>query len=236
MKFQTSLNKAAIATFFIAGSIIALPTFAHQRMDSSKGHHSQHTDATSNMMMTENMVGMNESGMMGHMENMDMSGMMDHMAGMDMSEMIGCMGGMDMSRMMEQIGSMGMSMMMEKNNGMHMMQRMGVTDFTDDQQKSINGIHDAMRKSHWELMGSAMDEQANLRDAMAVERPDPKIVGEIYGRLFDLKRRMIESRLETHNAVLDILSEEQREQMQSNMMMSGGHGQRKNHDPAKQGS
>jgi len=212
MKYQSSLNKTAIASLLLAGSIFTVPAVAHQGMDSNKGHHNQQSGVSPGMMMTEKMG------------NMDMSRMMDKM------------GNMDMSRMMEKMSSMDMSMMMGKNKGMKMMQRMGITDLSDEQQKSINGIHDSMRKRHWELMGSAMDEQANLRDAMAVDRPDPKVVGEIYGRLFALKQQMVESRLETHNAVLDTLSEEQREQMKNNMMMSGGHGQGKKHDHTKQGS
>ena len=137
--------------------------------------------------------------------------------------MAGKMGNMDMSLMMEKMSSMDMSMMMSKNQGMNMMRMMGITNLTDEQQNSINQLHDSMRKSHWELMGLAMDERVNLRDAMAADRPDPKNVGGIYGRLFDLKRKMIESQIETHNGVLDLLTEEQAEQMKNNMMMSGGH-------------
>ena len=212
MKYQSTLHKSVLATILVAGVTFSLPVLSHQNMGNSQGHHDQKYGVSPNMMMTEKMG------------NMDMSKMMDKM------------GNMDMSGMMEKMSSMDMSMMMGKNKGMRMMQRMGITDLTEDQQKSINGIHDSMRKNHWELMGSAMDEQVNLRDAMAVDRPDPKSVGEIYGRLFDLKRKMIESRLETHNSVLDILSDEQKAQMKKNMMMSGGQGQGKNHDHTKQGS
>ena len=102
-----------------------------------------------------------------------------------------------------------------------------MTNLTDEQQSSINKLHDSMRTLHWDLMGSAMNEQANLRDTLSVDRPDPKQVGEIYSRLFDLKKQMIESRISTHNSVLDLLTEEQAQQMREGMMMSGNHGHKK---------
>ena len=199
MKHKYSLSKTALAAILVTGSTLAFPALAHQNMDGNKGHANQQSGVSANKMMTEKMG------------NMDMSRMMEKM------------GSMDMSAMMEKMSSMDMSMMMGKNKGMNMMRRMGVTDLTEEQQNSITGIHDSMRKSHWQLMGSAMDEQVNLRDAMAADRPDPASVGEIYGRMFDLKRKMIESRLETHNAVLDLLSAEQKAQMKNKMMMSGDH-------------
>jgi hypothetical protein len=212
MKYQTTLRETALATILITGSVLTLPVFAHQSVDNNTGHHNQQSGVSPNMMMTEKM------------------------GNMDMSRMMGQMGSMNMSAMMEKMSSMNISMMMGKNKGINMMQKMGVTNLTGDQQNSINNLHDSMRKNHWELMGSAMDEQVNLREVLRVDRPDPKSVGEIYGRLFNLKRKMIESRIETRNAVLDLLSEEQVEQMQNKMMMSGGHGHGKNKGATNQDS
>ena len=202
MNLKHDMGKSIFALVILAGGLASSPMWAHQNSTSSD-HHQSESGVSPSAMMTEKM------------------------GSMDMSLMMEQMGGMDMSAMMEQMSSMDISMMMGNNKGMEMMRRMGVTNLTEAQQNSINQLHDSMRKLHWELMGSAMDEQASLRDTLSVERPDPKQVGQIYGRLFDLKRQMIESRISTHNSVLDLLTEEQAQQMREGMMMSGKHGHNK---------
>ena len=58
-------------------------------------------------------------------------------------------------------------------------------------------------------MGPMIDLHAELHKAYAEERPDPKAIGATYGKIFDLKRQMIEATLEAKNASKDVLTEEQ---------------------------
>lgn len=62
-------------------------------------------------------------------------------------------------------------------------------------------------------MGPMIDVKAELRKAHAGDRPDPKAVGAVYGKMFDLQRQMIEATLEAKNSAKDVLSEEQIAQM-----------------------
>ena len=190
MKFQQPIGRFILAVSFYSSGALAFPAFAHQSMSGGGGHHGQQQGDAPNMM-----------------------GMMGNMGGMDMSNMMGGKMGMGMMR------DMGMGMGMMQGMGMGMMRGMGISNLTDEQQESLGNLHDAMRKTHWELMGVIIDEQSNLRRAMSEDRPDPNKVGEIYARLAEVKRKMVETRVDTHNKVRDLLTDEQMEQMKGNMMM-----------------
>ena len=60
-----------------------------------------------------------------------------------------------------------------------------------------------------------MDEQSQLRKLYRSDTPDAKVIGEVYGRIFDYRRQMIEARIEAHNKKRALLTDEQREQYQS---------------------
>ena len=62
-------------------------------------------------------------------------------------------------------------------------------------------------------MGEVIDVKAELRKIHAEDRPDPKTAGAVYGKMFDLRRRMIEATLEANNSARDVLTEEQIAQM-----------------------
>ena len=166
-------------------------------------------------------------GNMGHMASM-MHGMGPMMGGMHgVDPMMGGMGGMGpmMGGMGPMMGGMhGVDPMMGGMGGMGPMMggmgpmmggmgMMGMLELSDEQRSELNGIGDELRRKHWDIMGRMMDERAVLRDLLQAEEHDPKTIGAAYGRLFDLRRQMIEAAIEAGNRRKALLTDEQREQI-----------------------
>jgi Spy/CpxP family protein refolding chaperone len=104
-------------------------------------------------------------------------------------------------------------------------------NLTPDQRTKINKIQDELRKQHWALMGKMMDEQVKMRDLYEAEKPDAKKIGAVSDYLQVLRKQMIESRVDAYNRMREVLTKEQREQLNKwprgawGMMGSGyGHG------------
>lgn len=95
-------------------------------------------------------------------------------------------------------------------------------DLSAAQRKEIADIHNGLRKQHWALRGQIIDAQAELFALYADETPDPKKIGAVYGKIFDLKRQMIESAIDARNRHLAVLTAEQREQLRENLYGWGG--------------
>lgn len=85
-------------------------------------------------------------------------------------------------------------------------------DLNDDQRGKIKKILDNERKQHWAVMGKMMDEQNKLRDLYETDQPDPKKVGVVYGAIAKLRQQMLETHIEAHNQIQNVLTPEQREQ------------------------
>jgi len=102
----------------------------------------------------------------------------------------------------------------------------GALDLSKDQQAKINKIQDDMRKQHWAIMGKMMDEQSKLRDLYAEEKLDSKKIGTVSDSVYSLRKQMIESRIEATNRMREVLTKEQREQLNKRSgagMMGTGH-------------
>jgi len=133
-------------------------------------------------------------------------------------------GGGHMGMMNNKMGGGHMGMMGNMMGGGHM-GRMGKfkgLDLSDEQKAKMSEIRYKLRKKHWEIMGPMIDQQAALHKAYAGDRPDPAAVGAVYGKIFDLKRQMIEARLTAKNSSMDVLTEEQRAQMKKMNHKGGG--------------
>jgi Spy/CpxP family protein refolding chaperone len=99
---------------------------------------------------------------------------------------------------------------------------------SDEQKAKMSDIQYKLHKRHWELMGPMIDQQQALKKARAGDRPDPAAVGAVYGKIFDLKRQMIEARIAAKNSSMDVLTDEQAAKMKEMKKMQGhggmGHG------------
>ena len=136
----------------------------------------------------------NEQPMMGPMGMMGSMHGMHHGGGMGMHHM-DAMGG---------FGHMGMG------GGLGHGMGLGMLDLTDNQLDTLDQFHDQQRKLHWEIHGKIMDEQSQLRKLYRAETPNAEAIGEVYGRIFDYRRQLIEARIETHNKKRELLTDEQR--------------------------
>ena len=124
----------------------------------------------------------------------------------------------DREKMMKERADDGMPMGMGRGMGMGggMM-----LDLDDKQRKEMRGIQKDLRKKVWALKGQIMNEQDALADLYDADTPNAKAIGNVYGKIFNLKRQIIEATVEAGNKRRGVLNKEQREMMDG---MRGGMG------------
>ncbi len=106
----------------------------------------------------------------------------------------------------------GHGMMGEQDAGMMMepdMHLLGALTLSKDQQSKINKLSDELKHNNWATLGLINDETAKLRDLYEADKRDPAAIGKEYQKVFDLKRQMIETYLDTQNRIEEILTPEQ---------------------------
>jgi Spy/CpxP family protein refolding chaperone len=121
----------------------------------------------------------------------------------------GMMGGYGM---MHGPGMMGGEGMMY-GPGMMGMGPVWMLNLTDEQRAKISKLQDELRKKQWATMGQIMDEREKLFELYSDDSPDAKKVGAVYGKIFDLRRQMIEATIDTQNRMQALLTKEQRAQL-----------------------
>jgi len=84
-----------------------------------------------------------------------------------------------------------------------------------EQESKIKKLADELKHNNWTIQGLINDETAKLRDLYEADKRDPIAIGKEYLKIFDLKRQMIESDLDTQNRVEEILTPEQIAKMKS---------------------
>lgn len=145
-----------------------------------------------------------DGGMMGDESSM----------GMNYSDMRPGMG------MMGPRGGMGPGMgMMGHGKGMGpgkvMMQEMQAMRemLSAEQQGELRELMREHRPAQFERMGHAKNLREDLMAELQQERPDPDTVLEIHGRMAEIHGEMMVERVRMRNAVYDLLTDEQREQL-----------------------
>jgi Spy/CpxP family protein refolding chaperone len=114
--------------------------------------------------------------------------------------------------MMHAPGMMGGEGMMH-GPGIMGMGPVWMLDLTGEQHVKINALRDELRKKRLATMGQIMGERGKLFEIYSADSLDAKKVGEVYGRIFDLRRQMIEAVIDTRNRTQALLTEEQRIQL-----------------------
>jgi Spy/CpxP family protein refolding chaperone len=104
-------------------------------------------------------------------------------------------------------------------------------NLTDEQRAKVEKILDEERKKHWDTAGKMMEEQNRLRDLYQEDTPDPKKVGAVYGSIAKLQQQMVENHIQARNQVQQILTKEQREQLQQWRRGGWGPGPRGGYGP-----
>ena len=131
------------------------------------------------------------------------------MGGYGMMHGPGMMGGYGM---MHGPGMMGGEGMMY-GPGMTGMGPVWMLNLTDEQRAKIGKLQGELRKKQWATMGQIMDEREKLFELYSADSPDAKKVGAVYGKIFDLRRQMIEATIDTQNRMQALLTKEQRAQL-----------------------
>ena len=122
-----------------------------------------------------------------------------------------------MGMMGDKMGGGHMGMMGDKMGGGHMgmMKKFKMLGLTEEQEIKIDDIQHQLHKQHWAIMGQMIDVRAELRKVHAGDPPDAKAVGAVYGKMFDLKRQMIETTIEAKNNAMGVLTDAQAAQMKN---------------------
>jgi Spy/CpxP family protein refolding chaperone len=119
-------------------------------------------------------------------------------------------------------GHMGMGHMGTGHMGMgHMgMGHMGMHDYhiyrldlTESQRKSMRNIRKETRAELIELQDKIAEHSDQLYSLYDQDKPDAKKIGEVYQKIFDLKRQIIELQINIKNQQYDKLTKEQRERL-----------------------
>jgi periplasmic protein CpxP/Spy len=166
--------------------------------------------------------GMGPGTMMGGQGGMGPGMMMGGQGGMGPGMMMGGQGGMGPGMMMGGQGGMGPGMMMGGQGGMMpcpmtggmggMGNMAGMLD--EEQLTSLREIRKEHRSGHFERMGEMMDLRDEMMLLMQAQRPDPEEVKTLHGQMAELHGEMMADRVRLHNAMQDLLTDEQRERMQ----------------------
>jgi hypothetical protein len=104
------------------------------------------------------------------------------------------------------------------------MRTLGALALSKEQKSAINSLSDEFKHKIWFIQGLINDEAAKLSYLYEAERRDPVAIGKEYMKVFDLKRQLIESYLDTQNRIEDVLTLEQRVELKnSHRAMHRGH-------------
>jgi Spy/CpxP family protein refolding chaperone len=159
---------------------------------------------------------MAQGGMMGSDQEEQGPGMMmgGGQGGMGPGMMGGGQGGMGPGMMGGgQGGMMGGGMMpcpMMGGAGMGMMQ--GILE--PEQRDEMRELMQEHRPAQFERMGRMMNLRDDLMAEMQQNRPDPEAVKERHARMAELHGEMMAEKVRMHNAMQDLLTDEQRQQLQ----------------------
>ncbi|MDI5986203.1 Spy/CpxP family protein refolding chaperone [Halomonas sp. M4R5S39] len=113
-------------------------------------------------------------------------------------------------------GMMGGGMMpcpMMGGPGMGMMQQL----LTPEQHDEMRELMQQHRPTQLEHMGQMLDLHDELVSQMQQARPDPEAVQELHGRMAELQGEMLAEQVRQRNAMHDLLTDEQRQQLQEAM-------------------
>lgn len=187
MKSNKNLLAAALTgVFALSGSVFAEEMSEAKACDKKDAKHG---------MMSES-HGSDDDDMMG-------------MAAMMSGHGIGSRGGHGKQ---EAMGYGGGGSMMDNYGMGELMPMLRSMNLNAEQNTKLRAIIKEVRNKHLPLSMKRLDLVDDLEAAYSSsDRPDPVKIGELYGKIFEVRKEMIQSSLEAKNKVADILSPEQRE-------------------------
>lgn len=86
-------------------------------------------------------------------------------------------------------------------------------NLSSDQKSKVSKIRKAVRAKHMELMDEMMDAQDKLQELYDADKLDAAAISKQHKVVEDLRRQMVESSVDAHNQISDILTKEQRDKL-----------------------
>lgn len=80
-------------------------------------------------------------------------------------------------------------------------------NLSPEKRKKITDIESRFEKTYWDNVGKIQSQYGELQKLYASGKPDPKAVGDVYGKIFNLRRQIIEARVRAQNEARDVLSQ-----------------------------
>jgi Spy/CpxP family protein refolding chaperone len=116
------------------------------------------------------------------------------------------------------MGSMGDRMGMNQMEMGHM--GMGYNDFhtldlSAKQRKTLRDMERNNRAKRWAIKDKIAEYRDQLYTLYKQEKPDPKKIGEVYQKILELRRQLVENRIELRNQQYDVLTKEQKEKLKT---------------------
>ena len=130
--------------------------------------------------------------------------------GMMSGTMGGGQGGMGPGMMKGMMGGGMMTCPMMGGAGMGMMREV----LDPEQHDEMRALMQEHRPAQFERMGRLMNLREDLMAEMRGERPDPEEVQALHGRMAELHGEMMAERVRLENTMNDLLTDEQRQQLQ----------------------
>jgi Spy/CpxP family protein refolding chaperone len=93
-------------------------------------------------------------------------------------------------------------------------------DLTSEQRGKIDKLIEQLQHDNWGAMGTIMDDTGVLRDLYHADRRDSVAIDKTYKRIFDLKRQMIKSALDTETEIENLLTPDQMKQFMDRLHMA----------------
>ncbi|MEW5973825.1 MAG: Spy/CpxP family protein refolding chaperone [Pseudomonadota bacterium] len=97
-------------------------------------------------------------------------------------------------------------------------------ELSDEQRAKMREIQREQFKQETGLREKLYDEYGKLEEIYDADKPDPKAVRDAYDRIYALRKQMIEARVQSHNRMYDLLTDEQRKLWKSQRRQVGGMG------------
>jgi hypothetical protein len=140
---------------------------------------------------------------------MDGGGMPPAPSGWDMSMPMSNDGvGVWQDRMGQMPGEMQMPLLGPQAPGG--MGRVWRLDLSDEQRKQIRAVQLELWKKNHRARCQMTENSIRLLELQMEDRRDAKAIGEVYAKVFELQRQMIEASIEAGNRIQELLTEQQR--------------------------
>ena len=115
----------------------------------------------------------------------------------------------DIDNQMMRHGSMDMGHM---GMGMHS-QNLYMLNLIDTQLEELRKLRRTSRTKILSLQDEIAEHSDRLYGLYSTDKPDPKAIGDLYQKIFNIKRQIIELHINTKNQQYDLLTKEQQEKL-----------------------